>query len=238
MIVLLVSFFLLAQPGCGNRERTRPPVDPPPEGFRPTRIDYTDSDAFDEVLESALLTQDPVILVQTTNDKPDWGERLNAWIAAWNRGGRVDPGPRVTVRGQAPFFPNVDSDTLRELRLLIEGLMNRLEERVRERSAWWAEEHVRERRVELLRPYNLRFHLGADGFIQVIWFNGRYAPYHRNFVRSIADEDPGDEWERCCSCSRCKRCAERAARTEGKPVSRSDAPRATGQGPRVPLASP
>jgi hypothetical protein len=222
--VLLVSFFLLPVAGCGNRERTRPPVEPPPADVQPTRIDYTDTDAFDQVLESALLTQDPVILVQTTNEKPDWGDRLNAWIAAWNRGGRVGPGPGKTARGQAPFLPGVDSDTAHEFRLLIEGLMNRIEDKVRERSAWWAQEHIRERRVELLRPYNLRFHLGTDGFIQVIWFNGRYAQYHRDFVRSIADEDPGDGWDRCVSCSRCKRCARRAARTDDESETRSDAP--------------
>jgi hypothetical protein len=118
----------------------------------------------------------------------------------------------------------VDSDTVREFRLLIEGLMNRIEDGVRARSAWWAEEKIRERRVELLRPYNLRFHMGSDGFIQVIWFNGRYAQYHRDFVRSIADEDPGDEWARGYACSRCKEAARRAARTVGETQPRLMAP--------------
>jgi hypothetical protein len=203
---------------CANRHQTRAPVEPPPPDFQPTRIDYADTDAFDGVLESALVNQDPAIVIQTANTKPDWGGRLNAWIAAWNRGGRVDTG--ATFRMQAPFLPRVDGDTIREFRLLVEGLMNRIDEGVKERSAWWAQEKVRDRRVELLRPYNLRFHLGEDGFIQVILFNGKYASYHREFVRSIAGEDPGDDWERGYVCSRCKRAARQAARTDEDSQSR------------------
>jgi hypothetical protein len=218
---LLVSFLLLPAAGC-SKERTRPPVAPPPPDVRPTRIDYADSDAFDAVLESALVAQDPVIVVQTAHQRPDWGPRLNAWIAAWNRGGRVETGK--TIRGQAPVLPPVDGNTVREFRLLVEGLMDRIEERVRERSEWWAEEKIRERRVELLRPYNLRFHLGADGIIQVIWFNGRYARYHRDFVRSLTDEDGGEEWQRCLTCSHCKERAPREACREGEPEPRSVAP--------------
>ncbi len=219
-LVLLVSFVVLGALGCANRRQARVPVAPPPPDVTPTRIAYADTDAFDAVLESALVNQDPVIVIQTQNEKPDWGGRLNAWIAAWNRGGRVDTG--ATFRMQAPF--RVDGDTIREFRLLIEGLMNRIEDRVRERSAWWAQEKIRERRVELLRPYNLRFHLGEDGFIQVILFNGRYAQYHRRFVRSIADEDPGDEWERGYTCSHCRNAARQAARTEEESQPRSAAP--------------
>jgi hypothetical protein len=221
-LVLLVSFVLQGPAGCSDRRQTRVPVAPPPPDVTPTRIAYADTDAFDAVLESALVNQDPVILIQTQNEKPDWGGRLNAWIAAWNRGGRVDTG--ATYRMQAPLLPRVDGETVREFRLLIEGLMNRIEDAVRERSAWWAEEKVRERRVELLRPYNLRFHLGEDGFIQVILFNGRYAQYHRRFVRSIADEDPGDDWERGYTCSRCKYAGRHAARGEAEPQPRSAAP--------------
>jgi hypothetical protein len=221
-VVLLVSLILLGSGSCANRQRTRAPVEPPPPDFKPTRIDYADTDAFDAVLESALVNQDPAIVIQTQNAKPDWGGRLNAWIAAWNRGGRVDTG--ATIRMQAPFLPRVDGDTVREFRLLVEGLMNRVEEGVKERSAWWAEEKVRDRRVELLRRYNLRFHLGEDGFIQVILFNGKYAPYHREFVRSIAGEDPGDDWERGYVCSRCKRAARQAERTDGESQSRSALP--------------
>jgi hypothetical protein len=221
-VVLLVSFALLAAGSCADRQQKRVPVPPPPPDFAPTRIDYAETDAFDAVLESALVNQDPVILIQTPNEKPDWGAHLNAWIAAWNRGGRV--GTAATIRGQAPFLPRVDSDTIREFRLLIEGLMTRIEDRVKERSAWWAEEKVRERRVELLRPYNLRFHLVEDGLIQVILFNGQYAEYHRRFVRSITDEDPGDGWERGYACSRCKYAGRQASRTDPEPRPRSSAP--------------
>jgi hypothetical protein len=219
---VLVSLALLVSGSCEDRHQTRAPVAPPPPDFKPTRIEYADTDAFDAVLESALVNQDPAIVIQTSNSKPDWGGRLNTWIAAWNRGGRVETG--ATIRMQAPFLPRVDGDTIREFRLLVESLMNRVEEGVKEGSAWWAEEKIRERRVQLLRPYNLRFHLGGDGFIQVILFNGRYAQYHRRFVNSIADEDPGDDWERCYTCSRCKHAARQEARSDGEPQSRSVPP--------------
>src|SRR5206468_887030 len=99
--------------------------------------------------------------VRTGRDRPDWGGRLNAWIAAWNAGGK---GPGRTARGQAPLpgVPGVvlSGEGVRELRLLVDGLMTRVEELAKATSAWWSEERVRSRRVALLRPYNLRFHRG------------------------------------------------------------------------------
>ena len=162
---------------------------------------------------SALVNQDPVVVIETRFEKPEWGARLNAWIAAWNRGGRVEAGKKVRL--QAPVLPRivVDGDSIREFRLLIESLMNRVEDSVKERSAWWAEEKIRERRVNLLKPYNLRFHMSEDGTIQIILFNGRYASYHREFVMSISGGD--EEWERRYSCSMCKLTA-KAGHTEGK----------------------
>jgi hypothetical protein len=212
---LVVSFAMLLVAGCWTTRNTRSSVEPPPTDMRPTRIEYLDTDAFDALLESALVNQDPVIVIQTRYEKPEWGERLNAWIAAWNRGGRVEAGKKV--RMQSPLLPRivVDGDSIREFRLLIESLMNRVEESVKERSAWWAEEKVRERRVGLLKPYNLRFHMGEDGAIQIILFNGRYAQYHREFVISISAGDASEEWERGYSCSACKSAA-KAERTEGK----------------------
>ncbi len=189
--------------------RPRPAQPPPPPDLRPTRLDYVDTDAFDQLLESALVNQDPVILIQTTYAKPDWGPRLNAWIAAWNRGGQVR-GDGRTARGQAPGLPQVvvDGDSIREFRLLVESLMDRIEDRVKGGADWWEDVRVRNSRVALLRPYNLRFHLGADGAIQLILFNGRYAEYHRDFVRSIGGSD-GDEWQRTYLCSACKEVRER-----------------------------
>src|SRR5262245_19664651 len=63
-------------------------VPAPPASLSPTCIGYVDADGFDAILESALINQDPIIVIQTNNDKPDWDGRLNAWIAAWNMGGR------------------------------------------------------------------------------------------------------------------------------------------------------
>ncbi len=199
MLLLLGALALLLAAGCSTQKATRPSVEPPPPGITPTRLDYVDADAFDALLESALVNQDPVIVIQTGRAQPDWGPRLNAWIAAWNRGGRVDAGRKV--RAQLPQVV-VDGDSIREFRLLIEGLMARVEDGVKERSAWWAEERVRNRRVALLRPYNLRFHLDEDGLIQLILFNGRYSQYHREFVQALAGE--GQDWQRGWFCSRCK----------------------------------
>ena len=66
-----------------------------------------DADGFDSLLESALVNQDPAIIIQTHATKPDWGDRLNAWIAAWNMGGKVTGG---TVRMQAPVTVTVQKN--------------------------------------------------------------------------------------------------------------------------------
>src|SRR5262245_27669454 len=85
---------LVAVWSCSTSKSTRRYKEPPPPDIRPTVIQYVDSDAFDRILETALVTQDPVIVIQTGSSKPDWSGRLNAWIAAWNMGGKVvdDPG--------------------------------------------------------------------------------------------------------------------------------------------------
>jgi hypothetical protein len=199
------AFALLALvASCAMPRLTRPAVEPPPPGLVPTRLDYADTDAFDTLFEAAILNQDPAILVQTQHAQPDWGDRLNAWIAAWNLGGQPAAAGEK-VRMQAPVVPQVvvDGDSIREFRLLIESLMNRLDDRTREGLAWLAEEKTRSRRVRLLRPYNLRFHLDKDGLIQLIFFNGRYAGHHREFVRGLAGDDQGEEWERKMVCSMC-----------------------------------
>lgn len=201
--------------GCTPRQRTRPRPDPPPppNDFRANQIEYVDSDAFDAVLETALVSQGPAIVILTKHKKPDWGDRLNAWIAAWNRGG--PPRDGASYRMQAPLLaPKVDGDTVRELRLLIENLMDRLDDRARARSEYWAEEKVRNRRVALLRPYNLRFHVGEDGLLQVILFHGRYAPYYPDFMRSLVGAEEIAEWQRAYTCSLCARKRAEAADDE------------------------
>lgn len=179
-----------------QQSRARPQVE---------RIDYVDSDAFDLLLETALVNKPPAILVQTEYEKPEWNSRLNAWIAAWNTGRRA---PGLRVRGQIPAVPTVvvDGDSIREFRLLIDGLMGRVEESARVGGHWWAERHTRERRVALLRPYSLRFHLGTDGRIQLIFFHGDYAAQHKDVVRMLADpaEEETLDWSPgyCCSLAR------------------------------------
>src|SRR5262249_45471656 len=141
--------------GCRSTPETRPHRDPPPAGIQATVLDFVDTDGFDALFEASLVNQDPVIIVRTENDRPNWPGRLNAWIAAWNRGGKVE---RQVVRGQIPV-PSVDADTLREFRFLVDSLVDHAEEIAKAGASWWHEERLRSRRVALLRPYNLRFHI-------------------------------------------------------------------------------
>jgi hypothetical protein len=166
------------------------------------RVDYVDADAFDLLLETALVNKQPVILVQTQYDKPEWSSRLNEWIAAWTASRAV---PGLRARGQFPAVV-VDGDSIREFRLLIDGLMGRVEESARLGGHWWTENRTRERRVALLRPYSLRFHLGTDGHIQLMFFHGDYAAQHADVVRTLVDPAQEDtlDWfpGYCCSFSR------------------------------------
>src|SRR5262249_13899028 len=97
----------------------------PTDAVVPTVIQYVDSDGFDNVLESALVNQDAAVIVRTTHDKPDWGPRLNAWIAAWNRGGRARS---RTARGQAPGARGgIDGARLRQVPPVGDGVRGPVE---------------------------------------------------------------------------------------------------------------
>lgn len=206
-VVVVVA---LAAFSCRSRQETRPFRDPPPPDVLATVIDYVDTDGFDGLFEAALVTQDPVIAIRTDNDKPDWEGRLNAWIAAWNMGGIVEP--RV-IRGQMPLS-NLDGDTLREFRLLVRGVVDRAEEAARAGASWWREERLRSRRVALLKPYNLRFHMGDEGRIHLIFFNGNYAGHYQHFMTALTDSGEEESWSRTVDCSFCKKMRE-ALRTRG-----------------------
>src|SRR5262245_43537143 len=95
----LLALALVAVLSCRTAAPPRPYREVPPPDLAATTLDYADSDAFDALLETSLVNQDPVIIVRTGHEKPDWGGRLNAWIAAWNQGGKV---AGQTVRGQVP----------------------------------------------------------------------------------------------------------------------------------------
>jgi hypothetical protein len=108
---------------------------------------------------------------------------------------------------QGPLSPSVvNGETLREFRLLVDDLMTRVEDLAKRGSSWWAEERVQRRRIELLKPYSLRFHLDGDQKIQLIFFNGRYARYYRQVMDSmpVAATDDASEWSRGLTCSHCK----------------------------------
>lgn len=200
--MLAVLLLAAAAGGCRTVSEAPPPAATPP--LRPTTLDYVDNDGFDALFESALVSEAPAIVVRTGRGKPDWEGRLNAWIAAWNTGGKA--GGRK-ARGQAPL-PTVviDGESIREFRLLVNGLMDRVEELARGGAAWYAEERTRSRRVALLRPYNLRFHMDTDGTILLIFFHGRHAHLYEDFLRSMdPDADAGPEtWARTYECSLCR----------------------------------
>lgn len=202
----LLGLAILSSMGCELfRQSRRPandaaPVVAPAGPIRPTVISYVDSDAFDTLFETALVNRDAVIVIRTQNDKPDWTGRLNAWIAAWNMG---KPGAPRNARGQ---IPTIDGDTLREFRLLIEGVVDRADVAAKNSVAWWREERMRSRRVELLRAYSLRFHMNEAGLIELIFFNGAYAREHPQFLVNLTDNAADDgTWSRCLEISHCKR---------------------------------
>lgn len=194
---------LLAAAGLSCRTAPKRHEAASPPEIVPTSVAYVDSDGFDNVLEAAFVAGAPVVIVRTTHEAPDWGPRLNAWIAAWNRSGRSRG--RV-ARGQSPV-PRVDADTVRELRLLVGELLDRVEGAAQTGSAWYAEERARSRRVALLRPYNLRFHMDDDGLIQLVFFHGDRAADYPRFVQKLmrSAAPPEEGWSRTVECSRCEK---------------------------------
>jgi hypothetical protein len=176
---------------------------PPPE-FQANEITYVENDAFDGIFEASLVRQDPVIVVRTDFTKPEWGPRLNAWIAAWNKGSANNR----TVRGQIPI-PSVvvDGDSIREFRLLVNSLMNRVDDVARTGSNWFAEERTRSRRVALLQPYNLRFIMDEQDKIQLVFFHGKYARYYPEFMRNLehSTDEELESWTRTYDCAQSKR---------------------------------
>ncbi len=206
--------------GC-KQWNTRPAIEPPPPDIKSIDIDYVDSDGFDALFESALVNRDPVITIRTTHTQPDWSGRLNAWIAAWNSGGKPTPGTRV--RGQAPVPKvTVDGESIREFRLLIDSLVTRAEELAMTGSTWYREERMRAHRVALLKPYNLRFHLDDQKFIRLVFFNGDYARDYSKHVEKLTGDSGSEEWSRGIHCSMCKELRVAKERTPGRLTAKGD----------------
>ena len=191
----------LAGVGCQTiRESFRPALPSSSANLPNTIIDYVDTDGFDVYFEAALVNRDAVITIRTPNEKPDWTGRLNAWIAAWNMGKNE---PRL-FRGQIPL-PSIDGDTLREFRLLATSVVNRAEDASKASVLWFREERIRSRRVELLRPYSLRFHMHTDGRIHVIFFHGDHAQHYQQFLATLTDAPDNERWSRTMKFSRCRK---------------------------------
>jgi hypothetical protein len=215
---LLWIFVLLA--ACTDTQKTRRfPNDDWPD-ITPTMLDYVDADAFDVLFETVLVNQDPVCVVRTRRTEPNWEPRLNAWIAAWNRSDKRKPTRRaaspeteeapvsVTIRGQAALasaLGKIDGETLREFRLLINDLLTRIETSASTGVSWWTEERIRSRRVALLKPYNLRFHLDEERHIELMFFHGDYADYYPKFMQKMtcAEKPTSQTWDRDVQCSFC-----------------------------------
>jgi hypothetical protein len=201
-----ILLLCLAALSCRASRNVRTYHAPPPPDINPTNLQYVETDGFDELFESVLTNQDPVILIETGTSKPDWGPRLNAWLAAWNQGGKVVDEPRRRVRMQAPLAPTVvNPQTIHEFRLLVTDLMTRVEDLARLGSSWWSEERIQRRRIELLKPYSLRFHMDDNQKIQLIFFNGRYARYYQDVMGAMTlNAEDAEGWSRAMTCSHCK----------------------------------
>lgn len=205
LLCLAGGWLLAVVFGCTPSRATRPYVEPP-TALEPTLIPYSENEAFDQVFEAALVNQDPVIVIQTESTRPEWGPHLNAWIAAWNKGGRGAPPPeRRRVRMQAFSPVVVNGESIREFRLLVETLMRGAEDSARQGSRWWSEDRTLSKRVGLLMPYNLRFHMNAQGQIQLIFFHGNNWQQYPEFLRNLASaEEESDAWSREFTCSMCR----------------------------------
>jgi hypothetical protein len=217
---LLVCLALAGMVSCRSMQRSFKEDLPDNPDLTPTLIDYVDTDGFDALFEVALVSQDPVIVIRTGHSQPDWDARLNAWIAAWNRGDNSSR--RSKVRGQSPLTGvPLDKDSIREFRLLVTGLLDRVEELAQSGSSWWVEERARSRRVALLRPYSLRFHMDEDGLIQLVFFHGNYANSYPQFVQQLmrSGDRCQEQWARGLECSCC-----RSRITPGKLTSRGGTP--------------
>jgi hypothetical protein len=197
----MVAIVVLSVVGCRTTRDSHyhSQLLPPEPHIQPTILQYVDSDGFDALFEASLINQDPVIIVRTENEKPDWEGRLNAWLAAWNLGGKVE---HRVIRGQIPFPAQIDADLLREFRLLVFGVVDRAEELAKAGAAWWHEDRIRSRRVTLLRRYNLRFHVREDKRIDLVFFNGDHAAKYREFVTTLTGVEERD-WSRTVECSIC-----------------------------------
>jgi hypothetical protein len=199
--------------GCRTTRDSKAERPEPAPPMQPTVVAYIDSDAFDGLFETALVNKDPIIIIRTDREKPDWEGRLNAWIAAWNMGSKIEG---RTTRGQIPA--QINAEFLREFRGLVGDVVNRAEELAKASSAWWQEERTRSRRVALLRPYNLRFHMSEDKKINLIFFHGDYAHKYQEFMTTMTGTQEG-AWTRTYECSVCDKF---------QPVSRSrQLPKAT-----------
>ena len=57
----------------------------------------------------------------------------------------------------------------------------------------------------MLKPYNLRFHMGDDGAIQLVFFNGSYSQYYKTYMQKLTHADDEVEgWSRTFDCTNCK----------------------------------
>jgi hypothetical protein len=180
--IIAASLALLL--GCGRDNSPRRPK-PAPEGEarkNATVIEYLDTDAFDHLLEAALNRQDPIVVVQTAHSKPDWEGRLNAWIAAWNEGGKVEKEDNLFLKSVSILAksatPNASKvvvielppDTAKETRKLVQGEIDRIERVAREAVEWWRDEQKRAKRIALLKPYLFIFEKDVGQKYQIIFY--------------------------------------------------------------------
>ncbi len=183
--LLVVPVLLILAVGChsfppwsligepSRAERSYQP--PPPPGYPWLDVPYSDSEAFDTLLDCYLQAGKPAIRIVLDTKEPDWLPRMNAWLKAYQAGGQVR---QPTGKGglDSLLWLAGMAQTPSDARQLLETAFDHLETYVKAGLAWWNDEQQRRRRIDLLKPYNLdavRESRRGDKY-SILLCNGRY----------------------------------------------------------------
>ena len=158
----------------GTRHK-RPLRRPPPENFPAHEIRYSDSDGFDLMLETALTSKRPSIVIETGATSPDEIDpRVQTWVSAWMDGGEVDlPNSKGLGAAQAIMLGLEIANSAQ-----FDQFMSNAKDKAAQVATWYNDRKTREKRVELLKPYLLAFENSEKGgSIKIRLYNGQYSSF-------------------------------------------------------------
>ena len=153
-------------------EAKRPLRRPPPETFPAHEISFSDSSGFDMMLETALLSKRPSIVIETGATSPEEIDpRMQTWVSAWMDGGEVDmPNSKGLGAAQAILLGLEIANSAE-----FDQFMEKAQDKASVVASWYNDRKVREKRVDLLKPYLLAFDNPKDGgAIKIRLYNGQY----------------------------------------------------------------